>query len=65
MKAMSFPARFDGTCTAQCDMRIHAGDQITEDGNGGYVHAACVPSPISLGPHEVVCGVCWLTDCRC
>lgn len=64
---MTFPARYDGTCAASCGDRIHPGDPVRYDGDR-LVHDQCAPArdPLTIGPREVVCGVCWLVKpCRC
>lgn len=63
----TFPARFDGTCAAACDSRIHPGDRVRYV-DDQLVHDVCAPKPdpLELQPGEVVCGVCWLVKpCRC
>lgn len=65
---MSFPARWDGFCTAKCGHRIHPGDQVDYDEEGHLHHTGCLPKPdpTTLAPTEVVCGICWLVKpCRC
>ncbi|MEW1990759.1 hypothetical protein [Microbacterium sp. NPDC078849] len=65
---MSFPAQYNGTCAADCGYRIHEGDEIERDEDGRFRHVGCVPKPdpTTLGPKEVVCGICWLVKpCRC
>jgi hypothetical protein len=62
-----FPARFDGTCAADCENRIHPGDRV-QYVDGQLMHAACAPAPEPTEqPQEPpVCGVCWQTKpCRC
>lgn len=63
-----FPAKYEGgLCPADCGERIHVGDPVMYDGDD-LVHVECAPKPdyrFQLRPEEVVCGTCWLTDCRC
>lgn len=65
---MTFPARYDGVCAAQCGNRIHPGDPVRYDDNDKLRHDECTPKrdPLELAPNEVVCGSCWLVKpCRC
>ena len=67
-QAMSFTARYDGVCASDCDSRIHLGDEVRYNADRQLVHDACTPAPdpLTIGPREIVCGVCWLVKpCRC
>ncbi len=63
----TFHAMFDGICAAGCPDRIHPGDVVRYDDNDELRHDECTPKrdPLELGANEVVCGVCWITPCRC
>ncbi len=37
---MTFTARYDGVCAANCDMRIHPGDHVRYEGDQ-LVHVGC------------------------
>lgn len=65
---MSFLARYDGTCAAQCGQRIHPGDAVTYDADDRLVHEVCTPArdPLDIRPGEITCGVCFcIMPCRC
>lgn len=64
----AFPARYDGTCAADCGNRIHPGDLIRYDEDDQLVHDECVPAPskFDIQPGEVVCPDCYcIRPCRC
>jgi hypothetical protein len=65
---MGFPANYDGVCSTGCAERIHRGDDIEADGDGGYRHVSCAPKrdPLTIAPGEVVCPDCFLIrPCPC
>lgn len=64
---MTFRAKFDGVCAAECGNRIHPGDLVRYE-DDELVHDECAPKadPFALGPREVVCPDCWLVrPCEC
>lgn len=64
----TFRAQYEGSmCPADCGHRIHPGDLVKYDEYDDLMHAECTPErdPTTLAPGEVVCGVCWITPCRC
>lgn len=63
---MTFRAKFDGVCAAECGNRIHPGDLVRYE-DDQLVHVECVPAdPFALRAGEVVCGTCWIVKpCRC
>ncbi len=63
-----FPARYDGTCAAECGHRIHPGDPVRYDDDDQLRHDQCTPkrSKFDIGPREVVCPDCFcIRPCRC
>lgn len=63
----TFRAMFDGTCTADCEFRVHPGDLVRYV-NDELFHEECAPKPDPLEQDQldVVCGVCWQTKpCKC
>lgn len=63
----TFPARYDGTCAADCGNRIHPGDLVRYE-DDQLVHDECAPKPdpLELKPTEVVCPDCYcIRPCRC
>lgn len=69
---MTFPAKYDGVCAADCGMRIHPGDPVRYDSDDRLRHDQCTPrpDPLTLSAREVMCRDCWTVKavnggCRC
>ncbi len=63
-----FPARYDGTCAAECGNRIHPGDAVRYDDDDQLRHDACTPKPSKFDMRltDVVCPDCFcIRPCRC
>jgi hypothetical protein len=54
---MPFPAMYPGVC-GRCDGPIRPGQQITSDGDDGYVHLACLQ--VTDEPAAAPCPSCRL-----
>lgn len=54
---MTFVAKYDGVCAAECGNRIHPGDHVRYE-EGQLVHAACFP--VEEPEPRPVCRSCFM-----
>ena len=56
---MPFRARYNGTCAADCDHRIHEGDMV-QYVDGQLVHHGCLPAAAPEPEPRPVCPSCFM-----
>lgn len=55
---MTFTAKYDGTCAAECGERVHPGDRVKYV-DDQLVHEGCVPAQVVERAPRPVCPECF------